>query len=203
MTIRKGLSSLANATPNFSNQALENAINDIKAIDKDDGHQFILSQFLLDTAIHNNTVLTTSQKNDVLDTLYGAQPHLQIGRYLSDTIRHTNTIIDGSIIPGDPNIVTGEQGQGKFTYSDGSWYDGSWKEGQTWTGKTYNKDGLVSGGSAYQLFSSSGIYTLKSSGGDTYFDDSSSKWDVTAAKQTDSGFDVLLEGRSQHLRALV
>lgn len=114
MTIRKGLSSLANATPNFSNQALENAINDIKAIDKDDGHQFILSQFLLDTAIHNNTVLTTSQKNDVLDTLYGAQPHLQIGRYLSDTIRHTNTIIDGSIIPGDPNIVTGEQGQGKF-----------------------------------------------------------------------------------------
>ena len=68
MTVRKGLSSLANATPNFSNQALENSINDIKAIDKDDGHQFILSQFVLDTAIHNNTVLTTSQKNDVLDT---------------------------------------------------------------------------------------------------------------------------------------
>ena len=58
MTVNTGLSSLANSNPNFSNQGLENAINDIKAVDKDDGHQFILSQFLLDTAIHNNTVLT-------------------------------------------------------------------------------------------------------------------------------------------------
>ena len=114
MTIKKGLTSLANSTPNFSNQSLENAINEIKAIDKDDGHQFILSQFNLDTAIHDNTVLTTSQKNDALATLYAAQPHLHIGRYLKDIIRHTNKILDGSIIPGDPNIVTGEQGQGKF-----------------------------------------------------------------------------------------
>ena len=101
MTIKKGLRSLAENTPNFSNQSVENAINDIKAVDKDDGHQFILSQFLLDEAIRDNTVLTTSQKNDVLDTLYNAQPHLQIGRYLNDVIRHTNTIIDGSIIPLD------------------------------------------------------------------------------------------------------
>ena len=99
MTVKKGLRSLAENTPNFSNQSVENAINDIKAVDKDDGHQFILSQFLLDEAIRDNTVLTTSQKNDVLDTLYNAQPHLQIGRYLNDVIRHTNSIIDGSIIP--------------------------------------------------------------------------------------------------------
>ena len=98
MTVNKGLSSLANSNPNFSNQGLENAINDIKAVDKDDGHQFILSQFLLDTAIHNNTVLTTSQKNDVLDAIKNAQPHLQIGRYLNDVIRHTNTILDGTIV---------------------------------------------------------------------------------------------------------
>tara|TARA_Y100000592_G_scaffold57591_1_gene90157 strand:+ start:500 stop:1774 length:1275 start_codon:yes stop_codon:yes gene_type:complete len=99
MPVKKGLTSLANSDPNFSNQALENAINEIKAIDNDDGHQFILSQFLVDTAIHNNTVLTTSQKNDVLETLYAAQPHLQIGRYLNDLIRHTNTILDGTIMP--------------------------------------------------------------------------------------------------------
>jgi len=99
MTVNKGLLSLIENTPNFSNQALENAINDIKAVDKDDGHQFILSQFLLDEAIRDNTVLTTSQKNDVLDTLYNAQPHLQIGRYLNDVIRHSATIIDGTIIP--------------------------------------------------------------------------------------------------------
>mgnify|MGYP001392885203 CR=1 FL=1 len=106
MTVNKGLTSIIDSDPNLSNQAQENVINDIKAVDKDDGHQFILSQFLLDTAIHNNTVLTTSQKNDALATLYAAQPHLQIGRYLNDTIRHTNTILDGSIMPFDASLET-------------------------------------------------------------------------------------------------
>jgi len=98
MTVNKGLASLIDTDPNLSNQAQENAINDIKAVDKDDGYQFIKSQFDVDTAIHNNTVLTTSQKNDALETLYAAQSHLQIGRYLNDIIRHTNTILDGSIL---------------------------------------------------------------------------------------------------------
>ncbi len=98
MTINKGLKSLVESSPNFSNQALENAINDIKSIDNDDGYLFILSQFTMDTAIHDNTVLSQTQKNDALETLYNAQPHLQIGRYLSDVIRHTNTILDGTIV---------------------------------------------------------------------------------------------------------
>ena len=115
MTVNKGLKSLVESTPNFSNQALENAINEIKAVDKDDGHQFILSQFAVDEAIRDNTVLTQTQKNDALETLYNAQPHLQIGRYLTDIIRHTNTILDGSIIPGNPDVVTGEDGQGTFS----------------------------------------------------------------------------------------
>ena len=55
MTVNKGLSSLVNSDPDFSNQAVENAINDIKAVDKDDGFQFIKSQFDLDTAIHDKT----------------------------------------------------------------------------------------------------------------------------------------------------
>ena len=116
MTVNKGLSSLVNSSPDFSNQAVENAINDIKAVDKDDGYQFIKSQFDLDEAIHDNAVLTQTQKNDALETLYNAQPHLQIGRYLKDVVRHTNSILDGSIIPGDPTI-TGtptDQGQGSF-----------------------------------------------------------------------------------------
>ena len=99
MTVNKGLLSLVENTPNFSNQALENAVNDIKAVDKDDGHQFILSQFMVDEAIRGNPVLTTSQKNDVLETLYAAQPHLQIGRILTDVVRHTASIIDATIIP--------------------------------------------------------------------------------------------------------
>ncbi len=115
MTVNKGLSSLVNSDPDFSNQAVENAINDIKAVDKDDGHQFILSQFAVDEAIHDNAVLTQTQKNDALETIYNAQPHLQIGRYLNDVVRHTNSILDGSIIPGDPAITgTLDNGQGDF-----------------------------------------------------------------------------------------
>ncbi len=116
MTVNKGLKSIAESSPNFSNQALENAINEIKNVDKDDGYQFIKSQFDLDKAIHDNTVLTQTQKNDALTTLNNAQPHLQIGRYLNDIVRHTNTILDGSIIPGD-STITGtpeDQGQGSF-----------------------------------------------------------------------------------------
>ena len=116
MAIKKGLKSLTESSPNFSNQALENAINEIKNVDKDDGYLWIKSAFDMDTAIHDNTVLTTTQKNDALETLYNAQPHLQIGRYLNDVIRHTDTILDGSIIPGD-STITGtpeDQGQGTF-----------------------------------------------------------------------------------------
>ena len=53
---------------------------------------------------------------------------------------------------------------------------------------------------AYQLFGSSGIYTLRNRGGGSYSDDSSSLWDVTAAKETGSGFDVLVEGSAGTIR---
>ena len=102
MTVNKGLLSIVENTPNFSNQALENAVNDIKAVDQDDGYQFIKSQFDVDTAIRTNIVLSTSQKNDALETLNAAQPHLQIGRILTDVVRHTASIIDATIIPLDP-----------------------------------------------------------------------------------------------------
>ena len=101
MPIKKGLSTLVDISPNFSDQSLENSVYDIKAVDQDDGYQFIKSQFDVDTAIRTNIVLTESQKNDALETLYAAQPHLQIGRYLTDIIRHTKSIINGSILPED------------------------------------------------------------------------------------------------------
>jgi len=104
MTVNKGLSSLVDISPNFSNQALENAVNEIKAVDQDDGYQFIKSQFDVDTAIRTNNVLSTSQKNDALETLNAAQPHLQIGRILTDVVRHTASIIDGSILPDSSGV---------------------------------------------------------------------------------------------------
>ena len=106
MTVNKGLKSLIESTPNFSNQALENAINELKI-------GWATNSIQLDTSIANNTVLTTSQKNDLKDTINNIA-YLNIGRYMNDMIRHTNTILDGSIIPGDPDIVTEDNGQGSF-----------------------------------------------------------------------------------------
>ena len=106
MTVNKGLRSLAESTPNFSNQALENAINELKI-------GWVIKSVELDTAIEDNTVLTVSQKNDLRDDINNIA-YLNAGRYLNDTIRHTNTILDGSIIPGDPNIESADNGQGTF-----------------------------------------------------------------------------------------
>ena len=108
MAVNKGLRSLAESTPNFSNQALENAINELKI-------GWVIKSVELDTAIEDNTVLTVSQKNDLRDDINNIA-YLNAGRYLNDMIRHTNTILDGSIIPGDPTIVgtPEQQGQGTF-----------------------------------------------------------------------------------------
>ena len=94
MTVKKGLKSLAESSPNFSNQALENAITDIQTKVNSD---WVTKTFTLDTAIRNNTVLTTTQKNTILDDI-NYIPYLNIGRYLNDVIRHTNTILDGTIV---------------------------------------------------------------------------------------------------------
>jgi len=88
--INKGLTSLVNASPDFSNQGLENAINELKI-------GWVIKSSTLDTAITNNTVLTTSQKNDAKDTINNIA-HLNVGRYLGDLLRHTSTILDGTIV---------------------------------------------------------------------------------------------------------
>ena len=102
--INKGLKSLSESSPNFSNQALENAVNELKI-----GR--VTKSIELDTAITNNSVLTSSQKNDVKDTINNVA-YLNTGRYLNDIIRHTNKILDGSILP----IVAGTEDfpQGTF-----------------------------------------------------------------------------------------
>lgn len=94
MTVNKGLRSIAESSPNFSNQALENAIIELKL-------GWVIKSSELDTAIEDNNVLTTSQKNDLKDDINNIA-HLNIGRVLGDLIRHTNTILDGSIVPVDP-----------------------------------------------------------------------------------------------------
>jgi len=97
MAVNKGLKSLAESSPNFSNQALQNAINELKI-------GWVIKSIELDTAIQENTVLTTSQKNDVKDTINNIS-YLNAGRYLNDLERHTDTILDGSILPIDTEVA--------------------------------------------------------------------------------------------------
>ena len=62
MTVNKGLKSIAESSPNFSNQALENAITQLKL-------GWVIKSSELDTAIQNNAVLTASQKTDLKDEI--------------------------------------------------------------------------------------------------------------------------------------
>ena len=113
MTVNKGLKTLTENSPNFSNQGLENAIGVFKI-------GWVLKSFELDTAIEDNTVLTTSQKTDITEEINNLS-HINMGRVLGDLIRHTNTILDGSIIPGDPAITgTPDNGQGTYLEMLGS-----------------------------------------------------------------------------------
>ena len=93
MTVNKGLLSLVENPPNLSNQALENAVDTLKV-------GWVIKSSQLDTDIQNNTVLTTSQKNDLKDDINNLT-HVNIGRTLGDLIRHSASIIDATIIPLD------------------------------------------------------------------------------------------------------
>ena len=107
MTVKKGLTTLVNNTPDFSNQHIENAVNDLKI-------GWVAKTFTLDTAIKTNNVLTDTQKNNARLSINN-HPHLNIGRYMNDLLDHTATILDGTIIPGNPDIdETAENGQGTF-----------------------------------------------------------------------------------------
>ena len=91
MTVKKGFLSLVDNQPNFSNQAIENAVNTLKI-------GWVQKSFQLDAVIASNSVLTLSQKNDLKDDINNL-PYLNLGRTLGDLIRHTASIIDASIIP--------------------------------------------------------------------------------------------------------
>ena len=99
MTVNKGLLSLVENTPNFSNQALENAVDTLKV-------GWVIKSSQVDTAIQDNTVLTASQKNDLKDDINNIA-HINLGRVLGDLVRHSATIIDGTIMPLENEGDTG------------------------------------------------------------------------------------------------
>ena len=96
MTVNKGLSTLVDISPNFSDQTLENAVNSLKL-------GWVTKSFELDSVIASNGVLSLSQKNDLKDTINNVS-YLNLGRVLGDLLRHTKSIIDGSILPDSSGV---------------------------------------------------------------------------------------------------
>ena len=96
MPIKKGLKSLAGTTPNFSNQNIENAINQLKI-------GWVAKTSTLDTAITTNNVLTDTQKNDARLTINN-MPHLNIGRVGDPTCT--------AVAQGSPNVFANGSGGG-------------------------------------------------------------------------------------------
>ena len=96
MTVNKGLSTLVDISPNFSDQAVENAVNSLKL-------GWVTKSFELDSVIASNGVLSLSQKNDLKDTINNVS-YLNLGRVLGDLLRHTKSIIDGSILPDSSGV---------------------------------------------------------------------------------------------------
>jgi len=95
MTVNKGLSSIVENTPNFSNQALENSVGTLKL-------GWVLKSSQLDSLIVTNSILTASQKTDLKADINNLS-HINLGRVLGDLIRHSATIIDATIIPVGTN----------------------------------------------------------------------------------------------------
>jgi len=89
MTVQQGLKSLAESSPNFSNQGVQNAIADTNI-------GFIIKTKELAYIIDINSTLTESQKSDLYDALE-TQSYLNIGRYLQDLDNHTFNILNGSL----------------------------------------------------------------------------------------------------------
>jgi len=94
--VNKGTKDLIGVDPGFSNQALENSLDALKV-------GWVSKSFDLDQTIANNTVLTTSQKTDLKSTINNIE-YLNLGRVFGDLLRHTSSILDGSIIPAQADV---------------------------------------------------------------------------------------------------
>jgi len=89
MSVLQGLKSLAESNPNFTNQAVQDAIAETNI-------GFVTKTKTLQYLVDVNSTLTDSQKTTVRASL-NVQPYLNVGRYLQDLDNHTFKIVDGSL----------------------------------------------------------------------------------------------------------
>ena len=103
MTVKKGLKTLASNTPDFNNNAVSNIIADTNI-------GYAILSYTLAKTIRTNTVLTTSQKNDVKSSV-NSKPYLNLGQMFDDLDLHTDKILTGEL---GEETVAGSNDRGTF-----------------------------------------------------------------------------------------
>ena len=103
MTVKKGLKTLASNTPDFNNNAVSNIIADTNI-------GYATLSYTLAKTIRTNTVLTTSQKNDVKSSV-NSKPYLNLGQMFDDLDLHTDKILTGEL---GEETVAGSNDRGTF-----------------------------------------------------------------------------------------
>ena len=95
MAVNQGLKTLAESSPDFNNQGVQNLINPVNI-------GFALKTRTLAQKVDASTVLTVSQKNDLNSTL-DTNAYLNLGRVLEDLDLHTTKIFTGELGQQDLN----------------------------------------------------------------------------------------------------
>ena len=99
MAVNKGLNTLADNTPNFSNATTQNLITAV--VTADSTLNFASRVYYLIRKAEASADITNAQRTDLNDSL-DVQSHLNTGRYLYALEQHTTNILNGSL--GEPDI---------------------------------------------------------------------------------------------------
>jgi hypothetical protein len=105
MAIKKGLKTLADNTPDFSNASTKSLITAV--VSEDSTLNFASRVYYLIRKAEASADITNAQRTDLNSSL-DVQSHLNVGRYLYDLEQQTTNILNGSLGETDPDVDPGE-----------------------------------------------------------------------------------------------
>jgi hypothetical protein len=105
MAVNKGLKTLADNTPNFSNASTKSLITAV--VTADSTLNFASRVYYLIHKAEDSAAITNAQRTDLNNSL-DVQSHLNVGRYLYDLEQQTTNILNGSL--GEPDPTDGNTG---------------------------------------------------------------------------------------------
>lgn len=105
MAILRGIKTLSESTPEFSNRATQSLITAV--VSDDSTANFASRTYYLIRKAEASADITNAQRTDLNNSL-DTQSHLNIGRYLYDLEQHTTKILDGSLGETDVDTDPGE-----------------------------------------------------------------------------------------------